>query len=304
MAFVAFGVFAFHDALIKVLGGHYSVFQIMLFSSLFAFIPTTTLMLADRKPENFHPRHPWWVTLRTVLGLAGAAGAFTAFSRLPLAEAYALIFATPLLITLLAVPMLGEKVGPARVGAVVVGLIGVLVVLRPGYTHFGLGHAGALAAAVFSSIATIIMRKIGREERSAVLILFPMIAGIISMGAIMPLVYKPIDLPHLAILAATGLLVVLGQLASIAAYRAAPAAYVAPIQYSQIIWAIGLGYVMFGEVPDIWVALGILIIIGSGLFILFRESRGGRSQHRPVSDSPATGSSSRLPMQVGGTAAE
>lgn len=304
LALLAFGVFALHDSLIKVLGGGYSVFQIILFSNLFAFIPTTMLMMADRKEENFHPRHPWLVTLRTVLGLIGAAGAFTSFKLLPLAEAYALIFASPLIITLLAVPMLGEKVGPARLGAVFVGLIGVLVVLRPGYSEFGLGHAAALVAAIFGSIATVIVRKIGPNERSAVLILFPMIAGIIVMGAIMPFVYRPVLLPDLAIMATTGVLVVVGQLCIIAAYRAAPAGFVAPIQYSQILWVVLLGYMMFGEVPDKWVALGATIIISSGLFIVFRESRGGRSQHKPVSSGTDVTSGTRLASQPKDIAAE
>ena len=235
--------------------------------------------------------------MRTVLGLIGAAGAFTAFKLLPLAEAYALIFASPLVITLLAVPMLGEKIGPARLAAVIVGLIGVLVVLRPGFTDFGLGHIGALTAALFGSTATVIVRLIGPDERSAVLILFPMIAGIFVMAGIMPFVYRPVELPDLAIMASTGFLVVIGQLCIIGAYRAAPAGFVAPIQYSQIIWAVLLGYVLFDEIPDMWVAIGAVIVISSGLFIVFRESRGGRSRHKPVTGSKDINAGTRLALQ-------
>ncbi len=304
LALLAFGIFALHDSLIKVLGGGYSVFQIILFSNLFAFIPTTMLMMADRKEENFHPRRPWLVTLRTILGLMGAAGAFTAFKMLPLAEAYALMFASPLVITLLAVPILGEKIGPSRLVAVVIGLVGVLIVLRPGFSDFGLGHAGALVAAIFGSAATIIVRLLGPSERSAVLILFPMIAGILVMAIIMPFVYRPVELPDLAIMAATGVLVVIGQLCIIAAYRAAPAGFVAPIQYSQIIWAVLLGYLWFGEVPDRWVVVGAVVVIGSGMFIVYRESRGGRSRHKPVSTGTDVNAATRLALQPSGIAAE
>lgn len=297
MALLAFGIFAFHDSLIKILGQSYSVFQIMLFTNLFAFIPTTVIMMADNKEENFHPRRPWMIVLRTVLGLTGAAGAFTAFKLLPLAEAYALIFASPLIITLMAVPVLGEKIGPSRLIAVIVGLIGVLIVLRPGYSALGLGHFGALLGAVCGSATTIIVRLIGREERSAVLILFPMIGGILTMSVLMPFVYRPVELPDLAILATAGILVVFGQLCIIAAYRAAPAGHVAPIQYSQILWVVLLGYLFFGEVPDKWVALGASIIIASGLFIVFRENRGGRSTRRPVSTNTDVNAGTRLALR-------
>ena len=303
-ALLAFAIFALHDSLIKVLGSGYSVFQIILFANLFAFIPTTMLMMADRKDESFRPRRPWLVTLRTVLGLMGAAGAFTAFTLLPLAEAYALIFASPLIITLMAVPLLGERIGPSRLIAVLVGLIGVLIVLRPGISHFGLGHAGALVAAVFGSTATIIVRLIGPSERSVVLILFPMIGGILAMAGIMPFVYRPVELVDLAIMASAGFLVVGGQLSIIAAYRAAPAGFVAPIQYSQIIWAILLGYLWFDEVPDKWVVIGTAIIIASGLFIVFRERTGGRSRHKPVLGNTDVNAGTRLALQPNEIAAQ
>jgi drug/metabolite transporter (DMT)-like permease len=304
LALMAFGIFAMHDAMIKVLGEGYSVFQIILFANLFAFIPTTMLMMADQREENFHPRNPWLVSLRTVLGLTGAAGAFTAFTLLPLAEAYALLFASPLVITLLAVPILGEKIGPARLIAVLVGLFGVVIVLRPGVSEFGLGHAGALVAALFGSTATVIVRLIGPTERSAVLILFPMIAGILVMAGIMPFVYRPVELVDLAVMAAAGFLVVAGQLCIIAAYRSAPAGFVAPIQYSQIIWAILIGYLWFDEVPDKWVAVGTTIIMASGLFIVFRERLGGRSRHKPVSANTDINAGTRLSLQTNEIAAQ
>jgi S-adenosylmethionine uptake transporter len=286
-ALAAFAVFALHDAIIKSVSQSYSVFQIMLFSNLFAFLPTTMLMMADRTEENFHPRRPWLIVLRTVLGLCGAVGAFTAFRLLPLAEAYALIFATPLFITLMAVPVLGEKIGRARLAAVLAGLAGVLVVLRPGISDFGLGHAGALTAALFGSAATVIVRLIGPSERSAVLILFPMIGSIVVMGAAMPMVYRPILLPDLATMAFAGFLVVTGQFLIIIAYRNASAGFIAPIQYSQIIWAVMLGYLWFGERLDRYVAAGTIIIIASGLFIVHREVRRGRTSHRPVMGDPS-----------------
>lgn len=285
-AFIAFGLYATHDAIIKALGGHYSVFQIIFFAMLFAFVPMAVLMLADQQTGNFRPHHPWLLAARSALTLTAMSAAFYAFTVLPLAEVYALLFATPLLITALSVPLLGETVRAQRWAAVVVGLVGVLVVLRPGLTELTLGHLAALCAAFASALASIIVRKIGAEERSAVLILYPMLASIIVMGAVLPAVYVPVELPSLGMMAAVGLLSVSAQLGTITAYRFAPAAVIAPTQYSQILWATAYGALFFAERPDGWVAVGASIIIASGIFIVWRESRANVSERRPVLRSP------------------
>lgn len=282
LGLLAFGIFATHDALIKSLGGSYSVFQIIFFATLFAFVPVTVVMMVDKSEGNFRPHHPWWLALRTVCALIGASCAFYAFTVLPLAEVYALLFAMPLLITALSVPFLGETVGVRRWIAVFVGFVGVIVVLRPGAGDFTLGHAAALTAAVVSSMANIIIRKIGSDERSAVLILIPMITNIVVMASLMPFVYQPVSLPDLGVMGLIGTIVIGAQIAMIGAYRAAPAAIVAPVQYSQILWAVAFGYFFFSETPDIWVAVGSAIIISSGIFVIWREGGAKASNMRPV----------------------
>ncbi|QKV18657.1 DMT family transporter [Oricola thermophila] len=281
-AFIAFGLFATHDAIIKALGQTYSVFQIIFFAMLFAFIPMAVMMLTDQTPANFRPRHPWLVLARALLSITAMSAAFYAFVQLPLAEVYALLFATPLLITALSVPLLGETVRARRWAAVVVGLVGVIIVLRPGITVFSPGHLAALVSAMASSLATIIVRKIGKEERSAVLIVYPMLFSIILMSGTLPFVYKPVELPALGLMATVGLLSVIAQLCNITAYRFAPAAVVAPTQYSQILWATVYGAIFFAERPDTMVAIGAAIIIGSGIFIVWRESRPDVSEQSPV----------------------
>ena len=275
---LAFGLFTTHDTVIKAIGNDYSVFQIIFFASLFSFIPLTVMMMADRNLDNFRPRHPWLIGVRTVLSLIGMSSAFYAFTVLPLSEVYALIFVTPLLITAFSVPLLGEKVGLMRWIAVIVGLCGVLVVLRPGQEPMEAGHIAALVAAVTSSLSNIIIRKIGSEERSAVLILIPMISGILVMATILPSVYVPTSLPDLGAMALVGLLAVGAQVSVILAYRVAPSvAMIAPVQYTQILWATLFGAMFFNEYPDIWVAVGASIIIGSGVFVVWRETvRSGR----------------------------
>lgn len=281
-AFLGFAVFATHDVLIKTLGATYSVLQIIFFATLFSFVPMAVTILADRTAGTFRPRHPWLVSLRSALVIMSMAGAFYAFSVLPLAEVYSLLFSFPLIVTVLAIPILGEVVRIQRWAAVGVGLIGVLIVLRPGTTEITLGHVAALTAAFCSAFASVLVRKIGNEERSAVLILYPMLFAIVTMSLAQPAVYQPPSLTHLGMMALVGVLSVIAQHLIIRAYRAAPAGVVAPSQYSQIIWATIFGAVFFGERPDTWVAVGASIIIASGVFVVWRESRTNVSPNKPV----------------------
>ena len=295
-ALLAFAIFATHDALVKVLGGHYSPFQLVFFSVLFSFPLVTLMLMRDPTSDNLIPRHPWWTAFRTAATVVTGSSAFYAFSVLPLAQVYAILFAAPLLITLLAIPILGESVGPYRAGAVIVGLIGVLVVLRPGATELTLGHLAALTAAVCGATGSVIVRKIGRAERDAVLLLYPMVANFVIMGALLPFVYRPMPAAHLGMLAIIAVLASVAGLLVIAAYRNGDAAIVAPMQYSQIIWASIFGFTLFGERPTGYTALGALIIIASGIFIVLRENRGA-STNEPVLTSrarPDTGTTPRF----------
>jgi drug/metabolite transporter (DMT)-like permease len=281
-ALLAFGVFSSHDALVKLIGLDYSIFQIIFFSVLFSFVPITVMMTADKRMDNFRPHHPWQVGIRTITSLISMSCAFFAFTQLPLAEAYALLFATPLLITILSVPLLGETVRLRRWIAVLVGLIGVFVVLRPGFMELSLGHLAALTSAIASAVTSIIVRRIGSEERSAVLIFYPMLANLLVMACILPFVYKPLQITDLGLMACVGFLVIIAQLVIIAAYRGAPAFFVAPFQYSQIIWATLYGYLFFDDLPDMWVGIGATIMIASGLFVVWRESLDDVSDNNPM----------------------
>lgn len=281
LALLAFATYSMHDVIVKWLGASYSPVQIMFFSGLFAFPMVTLILIRDSRPGILRPVHPWWMLTRTLSAVITGFTAFYAFTVLPLAQVYAILFAAPLVITLLAIPILGEKVGIRRGVAVMVGLIGVLVVLRPGGAALGLGHLAALVAAFASSLASIIVRKIGQDERSVVLMLYPILANFILMGAALPFVYKPmpaVDLGGLALMsvmafAASGLIIM--------AYKAGEAVVVAPMQYSQIIWAALTGALFFNEFPDLWTAVGASIIIASGIYIVLREG-GKKTTNRPV----------------------
>ncbi len=277
-ALLAFALYATHDVVVKYLGATYAAPQLVFLSVLLGFPLVTMMLIGDRAEGNLRPRHPWWTALRTLSFVIAAASAFYAFSTIPLAQTYAILFAAPLLTTLLSVPILGETVRLRRGLAVVTGLIGVLVVLRPGQAELGLGHLAALAAAIGGSVNAIVVRKIGKEERSVVLLLFPMLANFVVMGSLQVFVYQPMPFADFAAAGAIALMSFGGMLCSIMAYRHAAAGVVAPMQYSQILWATFYGYVFFGESPDIFTAIGAAIIIGSGLYILFREGATSATQ--------------------------
>ncbi|MDT8858058.1 DMT family transporter [Paracoccaceae bacterium Fryx2] len=295
MALLAFAIFATHDVVVKHLGSHYSAIQIIFFSVMFGFPLVTMMLMNDRSDGHLRPVHPWWTAVRTVSSLITGVSAFYAFSVLPLAQTYAILFAAPLLITLLAIPILGEKVGLRRGLAIVVGLAGVLIVLRPGAEPLSLGHLAALAAAVFSSLASVIVRKIGQDERSVVLLLYPMMANFVVLGCVLPFVYRPMPIEHVAMLGIIAAFGFVAMLLVIAAYRSAEAVIVAPMQYSQMIWAAIFGFLIFDESPDAYTLLGAGVIIASGLYIVLRESFGNVSKNNPVLRSKSRPETGLLP---------
>lgn len=282
IALAAFGVFATHDVVVKVLGGIYSPVQIVFFSVLLSFPLATFTLMRDSKPSTLVPIHPWWIALRAVATVITGFTAFYAFSVLPLAQVYTILFASPLLITVLAIPVLGEKVRIRRWAAVIVGLIGVLVVLRPGSAELSIGHLAALMAAVGGSIASIIVRKIGSEERPVVMLLYPMALNFVVMAAALPFVYVPMPIEHLGMMGVIAVFAWIAGRMIISAYQAGEAAIIAPMQYSQIIWATIFGFLFFGEFIELTTAIGASIIIASGLYIVLRESRSGASENTPV----------------------
>ena len=278
----AMGLYATHDAVIKVLGESYHSFQILFFSSLLSFPLVSLLLLQDPNPGTLRPNSPGWLILRTCCAITAGLAGFYAFSALPLAQVYSILFATPLLITLLSIPLLGEKVGLHRWAAILVGLTGVLIVLRPGGQALEAGHFAAMIGAVASATVAVVTRKLGKSERPMVLIMWPMLGNLFVTGAALSVTYQPMPLAHLALTGVIACFGLAGGLLVILAYRAGEAAIVAPMQYSQILWATVYGWFLFSESPDGATILGATVIICSGLYIVWREGRGGNSVNRPV----------------------
>ncbi len=281
-ALLAFALFSTHDVVVKFLGAGYAAPQIIFFSVLFSFPLIILMLIRDTEGGSLRPVHPWWTLGRAASSAISGLAVFYAFSVLPLTQIYPILFSMPLLITLMAIPILGERVGLRRAGAIVVGLIGVIVVLQPGGTHFSIGHFAAMVAAIASAFNSIIMRKIGRDERTVVLQVYPLIGNLLVMAALLPFVYVPMELVDLGATAIVAALALTAVGCLVAAYRLAPAIIVAPMQYSQIIWASLYGAIFFGESVDGMTALGTAIIIASGIYIVLREERSASGSNRPV----------------------
>lgn len=270
LALIGFATFSMHDALIKSVQG-VPVFQVVFFVVLFSFVPFSFLVGIEKSERSLRPRLPLLVALRCLFTVGGLLCGFYAFTHLPMAEAYSLLFSAPILITLLAIPVLGERIKLFRGAAILLGLGGVYIVLSPSGSSFSIDHGVALAGAFCVACTSVVTRKIGSREHGMTLILFPMLTNVIVSGVLMSFVYIPIPGSVLLKLAGIGILSVIGQWMMIQAYRTTQAQFVAPMQYSQMLWALIYGSLIFNESIDQRVLLGAAVIVLSGLLFIWRE---------------------------------
>ncbi len=267
------GLYSLYDMTIKYLGDGYSPVQV-LFCAGIVFMPMLLVhMVATGQARRLRPVVPWATAVRSVAGLVnGVLGAY-AFSVLPVAQAYAVFFLMPLMIGLLAVPFLGERMDPGRLLAIVVGFAGVVVALQPGQAPLGIGHLAAFTAAALGAMNYVVLRYTGPIESQGVLLLYPSLLQLAAVAAAMPFLWQPMTTLAWGLTALMAVELYLGALLVIAAYRLAPAAVVAPMQYSQIIWAALLGAFLFNEPMTLHMAAGIAVIIAAGLFLLWQSSK-------------------------------
>lgn len=271
LAALAFALFSTMDALIKWLSAAYPVHQMLFFNASFALLPVALATWRSGGLHQWRTRRLPLHLLRAFCGMTAAYSAFTAFGLMPLADAYALIFTTPLLITVLSVLLLGEQVRWRRWSAILVGFTGVLIMLRPGSSGFGPGTLPALVAALASATSIVLVRKLSTTETTAAIAFYTNATVVVVMAALLPLGFVAPTLDDLALMAAAGLAGGTAVLLLIGGYRRSPAAIVAPFQYSQMVWGVVIGFVVWGHLPDIAVAVGAAIVVASGLFILYRE---------------------------------
>lgn len=273
---MAYAAFSFSDALIKFAGSAgdkgTGVFAIGFFVTLFSIIPVILFRPAEERWRMIMAmKRPWLVHLRGVSGVSGGLLSIYAFTHLPLAEAYALIFLIPIFVTILSVLILGEPVGWRRWLAVLTGFIGVVLVVQPGFREITFAHAAGIGVAFFGALTIILLRSLsGSERRSTLMGIIIVYSLAVNFVGMLPDFALPSSTVLLA-LACAGVLTGLAHTGLVIATQTAPANLVAPTQYSQIGWAVVLGILFFAEVPDAVTFAGLGVVAGAGLFTFLRE---------------------------------
>lgn len=265
-AVIAYSVYSCGDAIIKGFGQDLSVFEIGFFIAVFSLIPAVFAKpKSERWRDSFKLKHKLLVHLRSFTGVSSSILVTVSFTTIPFAETYSLVFMMPLFITLMSVLILKERVDAIRWAMLALGFVGVMLVVRPGFRELEFGHLTALLCALFGASTTTILRVIAPSEKRVSLIALPAIYLIITNAVLMTPTFVVPTPQQLGLLAASGSLVGMGHILLIAATRNAPASQVAPIQYVQIVWAIGLGAFFYFEYPDLFAYVGLAVVVMSGL---------------------------------------
>ncbi|RWH27723.1 DMT family transporter [Mesorhizobium sp.] len=273
LALIAYASYSWSDAVIKSLGGQFTVFEIGFFVTLFAGCFLFFTKPADERWRDFwRTSRPWAVQARAWAGIASGVLSVYAFTTIPLAEVYALIFLAPLFVTILSTLILKEKVGPWRWLAVVAGFAGVMLVVRPGFRELHLGHLAAFAIAFLAATSVILMRSLAQQEKRTTILGVLVGYGLLFNGlGVAATSFTLPDGKQLIWLVMAGAFTAGGQLLQLLAAKYAPANRIAPTHYSQIVWAVVLGSLFFREDPDLLTLAGLAVLGASGLLTMVRE---------------------------------
>ncbi len=196
---------------------------------------------------------------------------FIGLTYLPIAEATAIGFVTPLFITALAVPILKEKVDIHRWSAVGIGLVGVIVIIRPGGDLWHFASVMPLLGALFFALFQIMTRLLAATERTHTTLFYTGLGGLAWSSLIVPFVWTTPSVTHILVFLATGTMGAMAHLCMITAFDNAEASLLAPYNYTKLIWVAALGYLVFNDIPSLDMWLGTIIIVSAGFYVLYRE---------------------------------
>lgn len=276
----AMACMALLSAIVKWTGSRgVPVFEIILFRNLFAFVPLGLYIARTTGFSVLKTQRPGGHAVRSAIGLTGMVCGFTAVQYLPLTEATALQFTSPLFMTALSALLLAEKVGRRRWAAVVVGFIGVLIMARPIPGQMNVvGVTLGILSAMGAAGAMVAIRQISDTERGATIVFYFTLGGV-ALGLVgSAFNWVTPDPLTLAALIVGGLIGGVGQLFLTEALRQAPVGVIAPFDYTQLVWASLLGLVIWGELPHPLTLIGAVVVAGSGVYILHRELRRFRRE--------------------------
>ncbi len=267
--------YVLNDSFVRTVSEGMGLFQIMLLRGLFV---TAMLALIGWHRKAVFPtisKADWRLLIMRVIGEVGATLCFlTALFNMPFANASAILQVLPLAITLGAAVFLGEHVGWRRYLAIIVGFVGVIIIVRPGSENFNAYSLWAMAAVVFIVLRDLSTRKLARHVPSIFVALVSSISITLTGAALSPtLAWKAVDFGDLAYLGGAAAFLTFGYLFSIMTMRIGDVSFISPFRYTSLIWAIILGFVVFGEVPDGWTLVGSAIVVLMGIFTFYRERK-------------------------------
>jgi drug/metabolite transporter (DMT)-like permease len=273
--FMCAGVFclALGDAIAKWLGEVHSPLQIIFFRTLVSLPLIALLARLGGGLSKLRTRRPFVHLVRGLI-YTGTMGFFVlGLTLLPLAEATAIAFVAPLFVTLLSVPFLGERIDLPVVAASLVGFVGVLIVVRPGGAAFHPGSLVMIAAAAFYALLMLTSRLWGGREHLWAMVFYMTLVPLVVTTISLPWVWQTPRPWHWLGFLGAGIVGVGATACLTMAFRHAPAAIAAPFDYTAMLWAVLLGWWFWGEMPDAWVYVGSVLIIGSGLAIAYHDRR-------------------------------
>lgn len=264
--------FAFLDSLAKFLAHSLPALQII-WARYAGNVLIVAIFINHRTyPGVLRTKKPWIQIIRSMMILLSTSMNFIALRYLQLAETSSIAFTIPLWVALLSGPLLGETVGVRRLSAIAVGFFGVMVITRPG---LGMMHPSVLLSimgTVCYALYVIATRHLAAYDSPQTTMVFSGLAGVVLLTPVLPFVWEtPTGLTEWAGMLGMGLFASFGHYLLILAHQRAPASTLSPFTYTQLVWMIGLGYVLFGDLPDLWTLVGVSIVICSGLYLLSLE---------------------------------
>jgi drug/metabolite transporter (DMT)-like permease len=275
LVLVAVALFSVMDALSKLLATRYDPIEVVWGRYLIILVMLAPLLV--REPRLVVASRPWLQLVRAVCTLGAALFFIAGLARLALADATAIAFASPLLVTALSIPLLGEHVGLRRWSAVGAGFIGVLIVIRPGTGAIGPAALLPLLSAACWALSIVVTRRMGSHDKPLTTLFYSTVVGLLLSSLALPFVWRPATVADWALMAIMGALSIAGQYLLIAGLVRGAASLLAPFSYSQMVWSTLLGYFVFATVPTSWTWYGAAIIIASGIYIAHREQMRRRA---------------------------
>lgn len=279
----AVACFSLMDAGMKQLASGYPSLQVTFLRGAASLPFVLVWVLASAGPRSLIPRRWGLHLLRGVLGMVMIGCFVFALRDLPLSTAYSIYFVAPLIIAALSVPLLGERVGPRRWVAIGIGLLGVIVVLRPGVDGFiSVPGLMVLVAATAYAVAAITVSLLTRTDTSQSMVVWFLVIMAIGAGLLAWPEWTPMRLVDAPLVAGMGLAGALGQIALTRAFQLGEASMIAPLEYTGLVWVIGWDLLFWQQLPDAWTWGGAAIIVASGLYLLHRERVNRQSQPMPL----------------------